>query len=244
MQPIPATVEALQELTRFGDDSTARTLLRISQSVEEIVTDLSGVSLSLVADNLTFTMVATTPPVVELDAMQYLDGGPSTETLRSGEVHTYRADDIVSEERWHLFARATSAAGVRSTLSLPIVRNGAVVAGVNLYAAAPDSFVGHHQEVADVCGAWAAGVVTNADLDFSTRFRAAEAPDRLRATALVDQAVGTLMSRWDISVDQAEVRLREAARRAGIGDAQMARVVLGLLITPPEEGVRPDDDGI
>lgn len=74
MEPIPETAEAPQELSSFGEDSTARTLLRISRSVEEIVTDLSGISLSLVADNLTLTMVATTPPVVEHDAMQYLDG--------------------------------------------------------------------------------------------------------------------------------------------------------------------------
>ena len=243
MEPIPETVEALRELTRFGDDMTARTLWRISSSVEEIVPDVAGLSLTLVVDGLTFTMTATNRPVVELDAWQYLDGGPCDTTMHTGEHHAYRAGDAVDEDRWHLFARATSAAGIRSTLSLPILRDGVVVAGVNVYGSTPDAFDGHHEEVAEVCGAWAAGAVTNADLGFATRSLAVQAPQRLRDSAAVDRAVGTLMARWEISVEEAESRLREAARRAGLADADMARMVLRLLLDPPDaEGLEGTAD--
>ena len=243
MEPIPETVEALRELTRFGDDATARTLSRISASVEEIVPEVTGLSLTLVVDGLTFTMTATDRPVVEMDAWQYLDGGPCDTTMHTGTPHTYRADDAVDEVSWHLFARATSAAGIRSTLSLPILRDGVVIAGVNVYASTLDAFDGHHEEVAEVCGAWAAGAVTNADLGFNTRSLAIQAPQRLRDSAAVDQAVGTLMARWDISVEEAERRLREAAWRAGLDDADMARIVLDLLLRHSDADAPEDPSG-
>lgn len=240
MEPIPETVDALREMTRFGDDTVARTLLQISRSVELVVPEVVGVSLSLIADNLTFTMTATTGPVAELDAMQYLAGGPCDDTLHTGELHTFRGDDADDEERWQLFARATAAAGVESTLSLPILRDGVVVAGVNLYASTADAWDGHHEEVARACGAWVGGAVKNADLDFTTRFQAAQTPDRIRGETDVDMAVGVLMSRWEVSIDEADQRLRDAAQRAGISDAQVARVILGLFVESPIEE-REDD---
>ena len=244
MEPIPETVEALRELTRFGDETIARTLLGISRAVEQIAPEVVGVSLSMIEENLTFTMTATTGPVAQLDGMQYLAGGPCDDALRSGEPKVYRSDEAVEEavdeDRWELFARATAAAGVASTLSLPMLRDGIVVAGVNLYGSTPDAFEGRHEEIARACGAWAGGAVKNADLDFSSRFRAAATPDRLRAQNQVDMAVGALMSRWDLPIEEAEERLSEAAKRAGISDEQMARAILGLFVDSPIDELEDD----
>lgn len=231
MEPIPETVEALRELTRHGDTTIARSLLELSRAVERIVPDVVGLSLSFIEENLTFTMTATAGGVAELDAMQYLDGGPCDDALRSGEATVYRADDPADEERWRAFARATAVAGVASTLSLPIIHDDVVVAGVNLYASTPHAFDGHHDELAKVCGATAGAATTNADLDFTTRFEAAHTPDRIRADRLVDQATGALMSFLALDLDQAEDRLRAAATRAGISDAQMAQAIIELLAT-------------
>jgi GAF domain-containing protein len=242
VEPLPETVEALRELTRFGDETIARTLLRISRDVERVVPEVVGISLSLIDENLTFTMTATTGPVAQMDGMQYLAGGPCDETLKTGVPHIYRAGDPVDEERWELFARATAAEGVASTLSMPMLSNGVVVAGVNMYASTPDAFDGHHEDLADVCGAWAGGAVTNADLDFSTRFEAAETPERLRDEFEIDQAVGALMSRWDLSLVEAGHRLRDAAQRAGISDAQMARAILEISIPSPSED--PEEEAL
>ena len=234
MEPIPETVEALRDLTRHGDTAVAGALLRLSREVERVVPEIMGLSLSFLEENLTFTMAATAGTVAELDAMQYLAGGPCDETLHSGQVNQHRADDPADEERWRLFGEATAAAGVCSTLSLPILRNDVVVASVNLYAATADAFDGHHDDLALVCGASAEAATTNADLDFTTRFEAAEAPERIRAERLVDQAIGVMMSRFVLDAGHAETRLRNAARRAGISDAQMARAILELMNLPDE----------
>jgi GAF domain-containing protein len=235
MEPIPETVEALQELTRLGDETVARTLLRMSRAIERIVPEIVGVSVS-VNGNLTFTMTATNGPVAALDGVQYLAGGPCEDTLRTGEPQSYRKGDDVDENRWQMFARATAAAGVGSTLSLPILTDdGSVAAGINMYASTPDAFQGHHEELAAACGAWAGGAITNADMGFATRFQAAEAPELLRAQNVVDRAVGVLMSERAISAEEAREELRTTAQRAGITDAQMARAILGLFTKTSHE---------
>ena len=78
---------------------------------------------------------------------------------------------------------------------------GRVVGGVNLYASTPDAFDGHHDEVAEACGAWAEGAVTNADLSFSSRIRASAAPERLRDRGVVDVATGFVAEHQDIDTD-------------------------------------------
>lgn len=139
-------------------------------------------------------------------------------------------------------SRATAATGIESTLSLPILQDGVVVAGINLYASTPDAFEGHHDELAEATGGWAEGAVRNADMGFTTRFQAAETPGRLREENLVDQATGALMSQWGIPVDVAEERLRDAAQRAGISDAQMARAILSLFTEPQGGLAGPSSD--
>lgn len=240
MKPIPETVEALRELTRLGDESIARTLLRISRDVEQIVPEIIGMSVSINGD-LTFTLTASHGPVAELDGVQYLAGGPCEEALDTGEAHSFSRGDPVDEDRWRVFARATAAAGVGSTLSLPVLEGEEVVAGINLYASTPDAFEGHRHELAKVCGAWMDGAVTNADMGFATRFSAAATPTRLRNENLVNQAVGVLMAEWWISADEAERRLQSSAQRAGISDAHMARAILGIFLPrSANDGVADD----
>jgi GAF domain-containing protein len=240
MKPIPETVEALRELTRFGDESVARASLRMSRDVQRIVPEIAGLSLSINGD-LTFTMTASHGPVAQLDGVQYLAGGPCEETLDSGAVHTFRRGNAIDEDRWGLFARATAAAGIASTLSLPVLDGEKVVAGINLYASTPDAFDGHHEELAEACGAWAQGAVRDADMAFTTRFAAAETPARLRNEDLVSQATGVLMGEWWISSEEATRRLQVSAQRAGISDVQMARAILGLLFSKGAAGETSDD---
>jgi hypothetical protein len=121
-----------------------------------------------------------------------------------------------------------------------VLQDGRVVVGVNLYASTPDAFDGRHDELAEVCGALASGAVTNADLAFTTRFRAAEAPDRLRDQNTVDRAAGVLMSERSISADEAVHQIRRAAHRAGITDTDMARAILGLFVDATDETLADD----
>jgi transcriptional regulator with GAF, ATPase, and Fis domain len=229
VEPIPETLEALKELTKYGDTEVATELHTMGSRVEEVVPEIMGLSLTLIDDGLTFTLVSSNKYIAGLDAVQYLDGGPCINAVHEQRTIPWHESDPLDENQWQLFARSVAAAGIASTLSLPIMRNERVVGSVNLYASTRDAFDGHHEELARRCGAWAPGVVSNADLSFSSRLAALEAPDRLRGQDTVDQALGIISTAQHIDITAATERLREAAARAGISETQAAAAIIGLL---------------
>lgn len=129
-----------------------------------------------------------------------------------------------------MFAQASAAAGVRSSLTLRILDPaGAVIGTVNLYAATPTAFVGHHHELAQALHASAGKAVTNADLSFNSRLAALEAPQRLTEQHEIDVASGIIAESQGIDIDVARERLQQAAARAGISERQAAIAIKGLL---------------
>ncbi len=232
MEPIPETVLAIDELDPFAsaDDLLSR-LVRAGDAVRAVVPILRGMSLTLVDHGVTLTLVASDEEAAILDAVQYLDGGPCVETAQTGQVIAGTSGDL-DEAGWHLFAATTAAHGVASTLSLPLMLDGAVVGSVNLYAATPDAFDGHHEKLAQVLEAWPGGAVRNADLTFSTRSTAQLAPQVLHDARRVDNAVGMLAARLDYGIAEARTRLEDAAVSAGLSTVAVAEEVIVLFSRP------------
>ena len=229
MEPTPETTEAITELSApDAEDDLLESLVVVGRRIEEVVPDVVGMSVTMLEHGMTFTLVASDEAIAVLDALQYLGGGPC---LRAVERDTTVAMDTsaMEEEGWLAFADATAAKGVASTLSLPIVVDGEVVGGVNLYGGSRRAFEGHHEQLAEISGAWAGGAVTNADLSFSTRLAAQRAPGMLREARVLDQAYGVLAAALDFPIDEARARLRLAAERAGLEPPRVAEVLLTLL---------------
>jgi GAF domain-containing protein len=229
MEPIPETVQAINGLDVFAaDDDLLEQLEELGTRVRDLVPDCVGLSVAMRSHGVTFTLVATAAEVAVLDAVQYVAGGPCVDTIEDGEPRAVQ-QDVMDEEGWSLFAEATAAQGIASTLSLPVVVGEEVVGGVNLYAATAHAFDGHHVQLAEILGAWPGGAVTNADLSFSTRDAARQAPQRLRDEASLDVASGLLAARVRCSVEEARTRLEAAATQAGVDPARLSRSMLGLL---------------
>jgi GAF domain-containing protein len=227
MEPIPETSEAINELYTLADDDLLAQLVAASDRVRAIVPDCIGMSVTILEHGVTFTLVASTAEIAVLDAIQYLAGGPC---VRAVDDDAVVATDTATmdEEGWHLFADATAARGVASTLSMPLMTDGAVTGGVNLYGASRRAFQGHYDALAEILGAWAGGAVANADLSFRTRDVARRAPAVLREAAKVEVAVGMLAGLLKISVDESQDRLRRSAVRAGITEPILARTLTDL----------------
>ena len=228
VEPIPETLEALDEVQSYLDDGDLEQQLRsVVAHAERLAPGLVGVSLAFRDNGLTFTLIATDEEIATLDAVQYVTSGPCVDAIDLGHgIAT--PDGLLSEQRWHDFARASSAAGVRSTLTLPVVDEDVVVSTVNLYGRAEDTFAGKHEVLAHVFGAWAPGAIANADLSFATRQAAQRAPTQLREEALVDTAVGMLAAERGVSVQEARTQIHDAAQRAGVPVHSLARVLLRL----------------
>ncbi|WP_416957446.1 ANTAR domain-containing protein [Nocardioides sp. T5] len=232
MEPIAETLEALGELDTYidggPDDDLAQRLTATADHARDIAPGLVGVSIASRELDLTFTLVATDQEVATLDAVQYLASGPCVDAIEMGHGIASSAGGLLSESRWQDFARASAAAGVHSTLTFPVVVDGDVIATVNLYGDAADTFVDRHARLAAAFGAWAPGAVTNADLTFSTRGLAEQAPAQLQERAWLDSATGVVAAQRGITVTEARAHLEDAARRAGVPVVRLARVVLGL----------------
>ena len=230
MEPIPQTARAIAEFGPFAieDEDLLTELLDSARRVRDLVPTCVGLSVASNIDEVTFTVVATTEEIALLDAVQYVAGGPCVEAVKSDHVLTFDHDRL-DEEEWRLFAHATAAVSVASTLTLPILgRTGGVAGSVNLYASSSDAFAGQHAAIAAVFDAWAPGAVTNADLSFSTRSIAESAPDLLREDVDLTIACTVIADDAGISFAQARRRLIEAAHRAGVTEAQLARTVIEL----------------
>jgi GAF domain-containing protein len=230
MEPIPETIEAIEEYGPFGSDDVdlIAQLRARGRRVQELVPDCLGFSLGSSEHGVTFTVMANEREVAVLDAVQYLTGGPCVAAVEEQRPEPIGFDlgDLLDEDAWQLFGRASAAKGVRSTLTLPIVDDHRVAGSVNLYAASCRAFTGHHQQLASVFGAWAPGAVTNADLSFSTLREARRAPQLLRDEVTVHVAVGILVAREGMEVHVAERSLRDASVRAGVSLQDLARAVL------------------
>jgi GAF domain-containing protein len=227
MEPLPETREALAEYVSLDSPDIDDLIRELAQHAGELVPDLVGLSIGLDREGLTFTLVATGDGTALLDAAQYIDGGPCVEVTegRAPALET-DTDDPLDEERWRLYAEVGAAAGVRSSLSLPIYRDDRLMGGLNLYAGSPGAFHGHQAELAALVSASTAEAVSNADLSFSSRSKAQAAPGILRERLEVETAVGLLAGLRGLGVAEAEQRLRDAALRAGVDEAAVARVLV------------------
>lgn len=227
MEPIPETTAALAQIDVVDPELVAG-LAAAARRVTAIAPDCVGMSLAAAKDGVVFTLVASNQRTALLDAFQYLDGGPCVDALRGERLLAADTDDITNEASWQLFAQGTAEARVASSLTLPVIASGRVVGTVNLYSASGDAFSGRHEALAEVFNAWAPGAVTNADLSFRTREEAREAPRRLEEEATVNQAVGVLVAAQHIDPVAARNRIKDAARRTGLDEAQVAEGVLKL----------------
>ncbi len=225
VKPLPQTSQALRELALQGEAALGVAFHAMADRVRAVVPELVGFSLGIVEDGVTLTLVASTDQLAALDAVQYVDGGPCLADVERAEPQTVDIDNLLDEGRWQLYARASAAAGVASSLSLPVMDGSRVVGGVNLYGATPTAFDGKQAEIARTVGSDARLAVANADLSFSTRKAALEAPAKVREGGDINVAVGMIAESQGVSIATARDRLRNAAARAGVTEAQAARAL-------------------
>lgn len=226
MEPIRETRFALTEMSRFQDEDMTAQFNAMASRVATIAPDCLGLTLSYLRDGLSFTWAASSLDVAALDAVQYVDDGPCVRAMEQASTIAAGVSDPLDEDSWLLFARAENTVGVESSLSIPLMGEGTVVGGVNFYGSTPTAFEGLHDQLAAQCGGWADGAVTNAELSLSAVRRAKQAPQRLMDQYVTDQAIGMLMAAHRISAEVAARRLHEGAERAGIHDAELARILV------------------
>lgn len=217
MRPIDASVVADEQYGPFmwGDVDLFEHFVELSARVRRTVPECVGMSASLRGHGVTLTVVSSDDLVGALDAVQYVDGGPCVQSLADGQILDGNEQQNIEQE-WLLFAEASKRSRIASTLSLPVPWEREGVLGFNLYASSATAFLGMHDELATMLGAWAGGAQVNTDLLFRTRALAELAPTILKEATVLAVLAGRLAHYLDMDVDEAQERLRTAAARAAV----------------------------
>src|SRR3954452_2558278 len=229
MEPIPEVRAGLEEFADLLEtpEDFASQLEAVAVVAQGLVPSCLGVSLTWILGGDPFTITATSEQLAVVDAAQYLDGGPCLAAIDQRRV--LDGDAVLDETYWQAFQPASTVAGVRATLSLPLRdTDGEISGALNLYAGEEAAFRGMESVLAAAFGARVEELVANADLSFRTLDWARELPERVRTKKSVEMAVGILMQLQRWTAVQARERLSDASTRAGVPVDKIARVILTL----------------
>jgi len=220
--------EASDHLAHLAEVLTAEEDVgRVMQrSVDQLVDSVPGAdmaSVTVLRGEAGETVASSNERVWAIDSDQYASGdGPCLEASRTREVVRVGVEE--AHERWPEFARSARAAGVASYLSCPLFIDDEFVGSLNLYSEQPHGFSDFDVALLKLYITAVSAAIANARRYAKARGLAENLGKALESRALIDQAIGIVMSRRGIGAEQAfdelsresqnnNIKLRELAAR-------------------------------
>jgi GAF domain-containing protein len=155
--------------------------------------------------------VASASFVAEVDDIQYaIKEGPCITAALQGR--TVRSGELGRDSQWPRFGPSVGRLGVHSALSLPLLIGDRVVGAMNVYAHAPNAFDDHAVVIGELFALPAAIAVQNAQVLAQAKRLTQRLQDALTSRAVIDQALGIMMSRTGGTSAEAFDRLRKRSR--------------------------------
>lgn len=205
--------ESLTKLSRLGAGrlDLEALLTRVAGYAVQAIPGAQGAGLTLLENDRRNTIVATEDFVSEVDDVQYGMGeGPCISAAREGT--TMISGSLGDDERWPRFGGAVARLGVHSVVSLPLITPEGVVGAMNVYARDKAVFDERAAELGEVFAAPAAIAVQNAQVLADAERLAIRLQAAVENRAVIDRAVGILISRSGIGPTEALERLRRLSQ--------------------------------
>lgn len=194
-----------------GHRPTRETLTEIATFAVNAIPGADGAGLTMIESGQPQTVVASVEFVRAVDEIQYaLEEGPCLLAVATGETQV--SGSLGGEARWPRFGPRVSRLGVHSVLSLPLLLPDQVVGALNVYAHAKDAFGEHAVHTGELFARPAAVSVHNALVLGQSQRLAGQLSEALVSRAVIDQALGILMSRTGGTSQEALERLRSLSR--------------------------------
>ena len=196
----------------LGDGTITETLTTVSELTRDMLgADMAGITM-MVGDR-PGTPVFTDPVAPQIDTEQYRTGrGPCLDAFR--QQVTYRIDDTATETRWPEFAATAAAAGIVTTLSMPLPGRNEALGALNLYSRRDGCFAHGPTDQAEALATQAAIVLANATALSSARKLNDNLSQALTSRRTIDYAIGLLMSTGGRTPEEAfEVMVRASQRQ-------------------------------
>jgi GAF domain-containing protein len=159
------------------------------------------------------TAIATSDVALGVDNAQYEaeSSGPCLDAYRRQQI--LRIDSTASDQRWPEFAATAAAAGIGSTLSIPLVVGGDGLGALNLYCHDEYGFEPADERLATTLGSAASVALANARTYWKAAQLAEQLQQALTQRGVVEQATGVLMARHGYTAEHALHQLAAVAQR-------------------------------
>lgn len=186
-------------------------VLSVAHVLHESIAGVDAAAIKLVQVGRAEISVGTRPLATELEGLQHeLGEGPTLSAV--GSELAVRSGSLSGEPRWPRFGPRAGRAGLHSVLAMPLRREPSFGA-VTLYARAKNVFSETTEERARLITAAASAVIANAEHVTAANRLAASAHWAMTEGAVVERAVGILMSRSGVDAEEALSSLRGLSQR-------------------------------
>lgn len=207
-----------------GQIGLEEALIHVAAFAVLAIPGADGAGLTLLEEGRSSTIVATSPFVTEVDAIQYgLGQGPCISAVT--ESRTMTSGSLGGDGRWPQFGSTVARLGVHSVVSLPLLSGTTVMGAMNVYAHSKHAFDARAAVLGELFAVPAAIAVQNAQALAQTRRLAQQLQGALETRGAIDRAVGILMSRGGGSPAQALDRLRVLSQNQKQKMPELAQVI-------------------
>jgi GAF domain-containing protein len=220
-------VEALERLGHlaFREHCLKSLLQSVAELAKEVMPGDLEASVSLLINDRPSTAVFTGQLALDCDESQYGRGyGPCLHAASTGEM--VEIPDAQTETRWRDYMEHAVEHGALSSLSVPLPIHEGIAGAVNIYARKPHAFDEDSRLVATRFAGYAAMVATNMYAYEEARDLIEHLERRVQYRAVVEQASGILMERYQLTADQAMMALTQLARHTDTKVRQIAETLV------------------
>lgn len=186
---------AFQELGKIQFDAMdlEGVLGMIAGLAKQTLPCAADVSVTLVRDQQAHTAAFSGELALQLDETQYAHGfGPCLDVAQA--AGTIYVADMSVETRWPEFTRRALSRGVKSSLSLSLPVQQAVVGALNIYATDANCFEDDAIEMARTFASYAAVAIASAHLYETNATLAENMRQAMETRSVIEQAKGIIMA--------------------------------------------------
>lgn len=169
----------------------------------------------------------------ELDEIQYeLDRGPCLHSLRTRTV--VKIDDMVNDVDWPAWQERAMAAGVGSSLAVPVPIDTGARAALNFYSSLPHAFDDAAVEMANEMARRAVRAIGLVSWLVEQERHSEQLRAAVGSRSVIDQALGIIMAQNRCDADEAFQIVRKASHNRNVKLRQVAvEIVTSATGKPP-----------
>jgi GAF domain-containing protein len=178
----------------------------LAEVARDVIGHAEGAGVSLINNGERTSVGATDARVLEADTLQYsLGEGPCLSAWADSQP--VLVTDTTMEVRWKDWSSAAAEAGVRSCLSVPLLRGRDTIGAMKVYSSAPEAFTSADRHLLMNLAKSAAALLGHIQASNTPQRISDTVKESLAARDTVGIACGILMERHDLDRDEALTRI-------------------------------------